>query len=78
MVMERDTGFLVKLYDDVEYFADEPYSDNLRGLLMSAHQAGFRMMEFDSDATILEDTPYFDLGVQPERRVALAALFIVR
>jgi hypothetical protein len=36
------------------------------------------MMEFDSDATILEDTPYFDLGVQPERRVALAALFTVR
>ncbi|MDC8832834.1 DUF5983 family protein [Alteromonas gilva] len=60
MVMERDTGFVVKLYEEVEDFAGEPYSCNLLGLLMSAHQAGFRMVEFDSDATILEDVPSFD------------------
>lgn len=60
MVMERDTGFMVKLHEESEYFADDPYSDNLLGILMSVHQAGYRLVEFDSDATIMPDMEFFE------------------
>lgn len=51
MVFERETGFLIKLYEESEYLESEcaglsPYAlDALR----AAHALGIRLVEFDAD-----------------------------
>ncbi len=61
LIMERDAGYFIKIYEDVECYADETvYSDNLLGLILSAHQAGFRMIEFDTDAPPMKSAELFE------------------
>ncbi len=50
MVMKRDTGWFVKLYDAPEFNEREDMSSNLKKLLRGCLGAGFRMIEFDADA----------------------------
>lgn len=51
MIMKRDTGWFVKLYDEAE---DNDYdvSEDLKALFYYCVEAGFRMIEFDCDAEI--------------------------
>ena len=51
MVLERDTGFFVKLYSDEPDMNINPkYSDSLVQIINWAQQTGHRMIEFDGDA----------------------------
>ena len=57
MMMERDTGFFIKLYEEREYVesmfgALAPDYHNVKKLCLSAHDAGYRMVEFDSGAAL--------------------------
>jgi len=52
MIMERDTGWFVKLYDDINILQQMNLSTDLLQLLFTIHDAGFRMVEFDADAQI--------------------------
>lgn len=51
MIMKRDTGWFVKLYEDLEsnYLYDS--SNELKKLFELCHAAGYRMIEFDCDAS---------------------------
>lgn len=60
MVMERDTGFFVKLYDEAKYNVYGELSDLANNILAFAYEAGFRMIEFDCDATAYDCLPCFD------------------
>lgn len=69
MVMHRDTGFFVKLYEDIDHYdmslpgaENSKYrllSDECLTILRDAHDAGYRMVEFDSDAEKYEPYPEF-------------------
>lgn len=52
MIMERDTGFFIKLYNEKEYNQD--LCDNLthtaQDVIMACHEAGFRLIEIDNAA----------------------------
>ena len=52
MVMERDTGFFIKLYDEEEYNMDEfqGLDWKTKVIINAARDAGFRMIEIDCDA----------------------------
>ena len=52
MIMARDTGFIIKLYEDMESNFEEfnNLSHKAYMLLSLAHIAGFRMIEIDADA----------------------------
>ena len=59
MVFERDTGWFVKLYDELEYNLEMPNSacyelgeipSQLATIYSAALSAGYRMIEFDSEA----------------------------
>lgn len=57
MVMGRDFGWFIKLYEETDALTamlgevnDDCY--NLHKILLNAHQAGYRMVEFDSDAQL--------------------------
>lgn len=54
MVMKRDTGWFVKLYEEKEYNDGHAVSDNLKALLGFCFNAGYRMIEFDADASQYE------------------------
>ncbi len=61
MVMKRDTGYFVKLYDDIETnngFIG--HSDSFDNIVINAYEAGYRMIEFDCDATIYACLPAFE------------------
>ena len=71
MVMERDTGWFVKLYEfdkkeeggTLETFFTELYqgiTPTLLTIFCEACQAGYRLIEFDMDALIVKDLPVFD------------------
>ncbi len=69
MVMERDTGWFVKLYekDDESKSVKELYkqmypgaTDNLLSIMCAAYCAGFRLIEFDTDALYIDVFPVFD------------------
>jgi hypothetical protein len=61
MVMERDTGFFVKLYDNLDYDQDEKQSLNFNVIVATAHNEGFRMLEFDRDAPVYDDFSSYEL-----------------
>lgn len=50
MVMARDSGFFIKLYDEEEYNEKMPLSSNLLNIIKQCHLAKYRMIEFDADA----------------------------
>lgn len=57
MVMSRRTGWLIKLYEDVEQNDDALFSDRLVLIIRWAHHYGYRMIELDEAAPVL---PWFD------------------
>lgn len=61
MLMKRDTGFFIKLYEEQNYSLDHWKGfTHLSALITYAHDLGFRMIEFDGKAPILETFPKFD------------------
>jgi hypothetical protein len=66
MILVRDTGAFVKLYPDVDgevrnLEEDCPgFSDAFYNVLRLAKEAGYSMIEFDSDATEYESLSSFD------------------
>jgi GT2 family glycosyltransferase len=69
MVMERDTGWFVKLYEvdgepkSVEECYKQMYpgaTDNLLSILCAVYRAGFRLIEFDIDALLVDELRVFD------------------
>ena len=61
MIMKRDAGFFVKLYEDdflIPY--EECYSETFKDIIRWAHQSGYRMIEFDCDAAELDKFTIFD------------------
>lgn len=55
MIMERDTGFFIKLYDEVEYTQNliDNLSDEAQQVILQAHAYGARMVEIDRDAEMI-------------------------
>lgn len=63
MVLERTTGYFIKLFDDWEMMDGEElkgFSEELKEILKWAHAAGYRMVELDRDAEIIDQFPTFD------------------
>lgn len=61
MILGRDAGYFFKLYEDeVESNLDEGMSEHLKHIIQCAHNSGFRMIEFDSDANVLPQFATFD------------------
>jgi hypothetical protein len=57
MVMGRDTGFFMKLYEKDQCNDDDSYSESLKDIIRYAVTHGFRMIEFDCDAPVCELWP---------------------
>lgn len=63
MVMERDTGFFIKLYCcEVASVSntDEHYSEHLNAIVTWAADQGFQLVEFDCDAPAVNLFPCFE------------------
>lgn len=60
MILKRDTGFFVKLYDEIGYNLYDGFSDGFKNIVKWAHEAGFRMIEFDGAAEELSIFPVYD------------------
>lgn len=60
MILSRDTGFFQKLYNESEYNINKSMSPEYNFIVETAHQAGFRMIEFDSSATEFDCFPEFE------------------
>lgn len=62
MIMERDTGFFVKLYDDLECNLKEFFlmSDEFNKIISFAFDNGYRLIEFDRDVDLYPDWKSFD------------------
>jgi hypothetical protein len=61
MVMERDTGFFVKLMGpDSDHDLRHGHSENLLRIIRWASSAGFGMIEFDRDAPAISCFDFFD------------------
>lgn len=60
MIMKRDTGFFVKLYDELESNYCGFMSESLLKIIRWAHHERFSMIEFDSDARELSQFETFD------------------
>lgn len=60
MIMERDTGFFIKLYEITGSNYYRELSERVNRLLMWARSMGFRMVELDIDAPDLEEFKTFD------------------
>lgn len=60
MCMERDTGFFIKLYDELTCYEESTYSENILNIVKLAIEAGFRMIEFDGDASEMRNLPLFE------------------
>lgn len=69
MVMRRDTGYFIKLYDELSYNLCPPRGDNrdrsgmsqgLADIIIFAHDMGFRLIEFDADASVVDCFPEHD------------------
>ena len=52
MIMERDTGFFIKLYEDIEDNVYPAMTTTFNSILVQAAKAGYRLVEFDRDAPI--------------------------
>lgn len=57
MIMARDTGWFVKLYEEVESNVRPELSDTYNAIISAAVAAGFRLVEFDADATVIDGLP---------------------
>jgi len=56
MVMGRDTGWLIKLYDMPENnLGYEGMSDTFHKILVDAVEAGYRLVEFDTSAAVHDE-----------------------
>jgi hypothetical protein len=60
MIMNRDSGWFIKLYDDESANEEHGLSAPLTTLLNVCLNLGFRMIEFDCDATVYESLASFD------------------
>jgi len=63
MVMSRETGFFIKLYEDEENAGCNlchGHSETIKVIIQWAHQSGYRMIEFDCDAQVLAKFPVFN------------------
>jgi len=61
MVLQRETGFYLKLYpEDTPDNFRHGHSDSIKNIIRWAHQAGYRMIEFDCDAAVMQGFPVFD------------------
>lgn len=52
MVLVRDSGWFIKLYEELELNINPEYSAELRLIITKAHQDGFRLIEFDCDVSL--------------------------
>ena len=59
MVMSRDTGYFLKLYDDLDMNICFT-SKVLNKAVAQLHAKGYRLIEFDRDAEEVSDLPTFD------------------
>ena len=66
MVMARDTGWFIKLYDEPEYNQRVGLSIAANELLKLAHMAGFKMVEFDSEAEVVDGIPSMNPTQHPQ------------
>jgi len=54
MVFNREPGFLLKLYDEIEHNLNHSYSVTLNVIITMASLDGVRLIEFDRDVEISE------------------------
>ena len=57
MVFERETGYFIKLYDQLEQNLRTGFSPTLRRIVADLHGKGYRMLEFDTDAPVIDVYP---------------------
>lgn len=60
MVMAREPGFFIKLYDEVDANLHHGHSESIKKIIEYAVNQGFRMIEFDRDASELELFPVYE------------------
>ncbi|MDN3661125.1 DUF5983 family protein [Vibrio agarivorans] len=60
MVAERETGFFLKLFEDVSENHYPKLSTELSALIKEAAEQGFRCIEFDCDAESVDGAKEFD------------------
>ncbi len=60
MVLKRDTGWFVKLYDSPDENNHESMSQNLNSILSACLGAGYQMIEFDTDASVYHNLKTFE------------------
>ncbi|HAS6975738.1 TPA: hypothetical protein I7297_15270 [Vibrio parahaemolyticus] len=60
MIMGRNTGWLIKLYDEPENnLGYNGMGEEFHNILVSAVKAGYRMIEIDADAQVHDQFPIF-------------------
>ena len=60
MIMGRDTGFFVKLYEEYSSEVIDSLSMSARKVFALAYAHGYRMVELDCDAKIYEGLETFE------------------
>lgn len=69
MVLQRDTGFFVKLFvDETESNFRHGDSETIKNIIRWAHRSGYQMIEFDCDAAVLPRFPVFDQFEEDDQR----------
>lgn len=61
MVLKRDTGWFVKLYESPDANTHASMSLNLNSILSACLSAGYRMIEFDADANLYQKLQTFEV-----------------
>lgn len=60
MIMDRDTGYFIKLYDELELNLCPEHSSSFNKLIKWAFNNGFRMIEIDCDGPAYDMFETFD------------------
>lgn len=65
MVLTRESGYFIKLYDacddeGVDRNYRHGHSDTIKDIIRWALESGYRMIEFDGDATVMAQFPTFE------------------
>lgn len=61
MILGRDTGFFIKLYEDLEDCLMDDYSLPLKSLVIWAKEKGYSMIELDFEGPVMDEVfPTFD------------------
>tara|TARA_R110002167_G_scaffold204404_1_gene408434 strand:+ start:3741 stop:4055 length:315 start_codon:yes stop_codon:yes gene_type:complete len=60
MVMSRDEGFFVKLYEEMEPSTIAHFGETLGAVIEWAYSLGVRLVEFDRDANTSDLFPTFE------------------